>query len=108
MKMRTLFFLLLVPFLLNAQVLTPVKWTTETKDLGDHEYEVLLHAEIDNGWHMYSQQHPRDGIGVPATITFEDNPDVQLIGKTQEIGKLLDKYSELFQQQEKYYENKLT
>lgn len=108
MKMRTLFFLLLVPFLLNAQVLTPVKWTTETKDLGNNEYEVLLHAKIDNGWHMYSQQHPGDGIGVPATITFEENSNVQLIGKTQEIGKLLDKYSELFQQQEKYYENKLT
>ncbi|HLV23968.1 MAG TPA: cytochrome c biogenesis protein CcdA [Moheibacter sp.] len=108
MKKRTLFFLLFVPFLLNAQVLTPVKWSTETKDLGNNEYEVLLHAKIDAGWHMYSQQHPGDGIGVPATITFEENANVQTIGKTQEIGKLLDKYSELFMQQEKYYENKVT
>src|SRR5690606_10239369 len=90
------------------QVLTPVKWSTETKDLGNSQYEVLLHAKIDPGWHMYSQQHPADGIGIPATITFESNPNVELVGKTTEIGKLLDKYSELFQQQEKYYENKVT
>ncbi len=108
MLKRTLFFLLLIPLLVNAQVLTPVKWSTETKDLGNNEYEVLLHAKIDNGWHMYSQQHPTDGTGIPATITFENNPNVELIGKTTESGKLLDKYSELFKQQEKYYENKVT
>ena len=108
MLKRTLFFLLLLPFLVNAQILTPVKWSTETKDLGNNEYEISLHAKIDNGWHMYSQKHPGDGIGVPATITFEDNSNVELVGKTTETGKLLDKYSELFQQQEKYYENKVT
>lgn len=108
MLKRTLFLFFLLPFLVNAQVLTPVKWSTETKDLGNNEYEVLLHAKIDDGWHMYSQKHPGDGIGVPATITFEENANVELIGQTQEIGNLLDKYSELFQQQEKYYENKVT
>lgn len=108
MLKRTLFFLLLVPLLINAQVLNPVKWSTETKDLGNNEFEVLLHAKIEKGWHMYSQKHPGDGIGVPATITFEANPNVELIGSVTESGKLLDKYSELFQQQEKYYENKVT
>lgn len=108
MLKRTLFFLLLLPFLVNAQVLTPVKWSTETKDLGNNEYEVLLHAKIESGWHMYSQNHPPTGIGVPATITFEKNTNYELVGKTTESGKLLDKYSELFQQQEKYYENKVT
>lgn len=108
MLKRTLFFLLLLPFLVNAQVLTPVKWSTETKDLGNNEYEISLHAKIESGWHMYSQKHPGDGIGVPATITFENNANVEYIGKVSESGKLLDKYSELFQQQEKYYENKVT
>lgn len=101
-------FLLFLPFFLGAQILEPVKWTTETKDLGNNEYEILLHAKIDAGWHMYSQQHPEDGIGVPATIEFENNPNVQLVGKTAEVGKLIDAYSELFMQQEKFYENKVT
>lgn len=108
MKKRTLFFLLFLPFLVNAQILTPVKWSTATKDLGNNEYEISLHAKIDKGWHMYSQKHPGDGIGVPATITFESNPNVNLKGSVSEVGKLLDKYSDLFQQQEKYYENSVT
>ena len=108
MKKRTLFFLLFLPFLVNAQILTPVKWSTATKDLGNNEYEISLHAKIDKGWHMYSQKHPGDGIGVPATITFESNPNVNLKGNVSEVGKLLDKYSDLFQQQEKYYENSVT
>lgn len=108
MLKKTLLFLFFLPLFLGAQILTPVKWTTETKDLGNNEYEVLLHAKIDDGWHMYSQQHPDDGIGVPATIEFEKNDNVQMIGKTLEIGKLIDAYSELFMQQEKFYENKVT
>lgn len=105
---KTLYILLFLPFLVGAQVLTPVKWSTETKDLGNNEFEILLHAKMDAGWHMYSQQHPDDGIGIPATIEFESNPNVQLIGKTVEVGKLIDAYSELFMQQEKFYEGKVT
>jgi thiol:disulfide interchange protein len=108
MLKRTLLFLLWIPLLVHAQVLNPVKWSTETKDLGNDEFEILLHAKMDKGWHMYSQKHPADGIGVPATITFEANPNVEYKGSVGEIGKLLDKYSELFGQQEKYYENKVT
>lgn len=105
---RILILVLTLPLLVNAQILTPVKWSTETKDLGNNEFEVLLHAQIDEGWHMYSQQHPDDGIGIPATIEFEKNDKYELIGKTTEIGKLVDAYSELFMQQEKFYENKVT
>ncbi|MGB7498945.1 MAG: protein-disulfide reductase DsbD domain-containing protein, partial [Moheibacter sp.] len=108
MLKRTLFLLLLLPIFGFSQVLDPVKWSTGLKDLGNNEYEVLLNAKIDEGWHIYSQQHPQDGIGIPATIEFEANPNVDLIGKTKEDGKLLDRYSELFMQQEKLYENKVT
>lgn len=108
MLKRTLFFLFLLPLLSHAQVLTPVKWSTETKDLGNGQYEVLLHAKIDKDWHMYSQKHPNTGIGVPATIAFEQNPNVEFIGNVDEIGKLIDRYSEMFQQDEKLYENKVT
>ncbi|MFA7446995.1 MAG: thioredoxin family protein [Weeksellaceae bacterium] len=108
MLKKTLLLLLFLPFLVGAQILTPVKWSTETKDLGNNEFEVMLHAKLDAGWHMYSQQHPDDGIGIPATLEFEKSKDYELIGKTVEIGKLLDAYSELFMQQEKFYENKVT
>lgn len=108
MLKRTLLFLLCIPLLVHAQVLNPVKWSTSSKDLGNNEFEISLTAKMDQGWHMYSQKHPADGIGVPATITFEADPNVEYKGSVAEIGKLLDKYSELFAQQEKYYENQVT
>lgn len=108
MLKKTLFLLFLLPLIAFSQVLNPVKWSTELKDLGNNEYEILLHAKIDKGWHIYSQQHPDDGIGIPATIDFEKNPNVEFIGKTKEDGKLIDRYSELFSQQEKLYENNVT
>src|SRR5690606_15444235 len=46
--------------------------------------------------------------GVPATIEFEKSNAYELIGETTEIGKLIDAYSELFMQQEKFYENKVS
>ena len=108
MLKRTLLLLFFLPLLASAQILTPVKWSTETKDLGNNEFEILLHAKLDEGWHMYSQDHPNDGIGVPATIEFEKSNAYELIGETTEIGKLIDAYSELFMQQEKFYENKVS
>lgn len=108
MLKRTLLLLLLLPVIAISQVLDPVKWSTELKDLGNNEYEIYLYAKIDKGWHIYSQQHPDGGIGVPASITFENNANIQLIGKTRESGKLMDRYSEMFKQQEKLYENKVT
>lgn len=108
MLKKALFLMFLLPLMVGAQVLDPVKWSTELKDLGNNEYEVYLHAKIDDGWHIYSQEHPDDGIGIPATITFEPNSNIQLIGKTKEKGNLQDRYSELFMQQEKLYEGKVT
>lgn len=108
MVKQALFLLFLWPIFSVAQILTPVKWTSEVKDLGDGQYEILANAKIDKDWHMYSQQHPATGIGVPATVTFDANSNVELVGKTKEIGKLIDRYSEMFQQDEKLYENKVS
>lgn len=105
---KLMYIWLLLPAIAFSQVLDPVKWSTELKELGNNEYEILLHAKIDEGWHIYSQQHPDDGIGIPAIIEFNDNPNVELLGNTKEDGKLIDRYSELFGQQEKLYENKVT
>lgn len=108
MLKKTLFYLLLLPLAVNAQILNPVKWSTSTKDLGDNQFEVSLIANMEKGWHMYSQVHPADGIGIPATIIFEKGNNYELVGKVTEIGELKDAYSELFGQQEKYYEDKVT
>ncbi|MFW5706237.1 MAG: protein-disulfide reductase DsbD family protein, partial [Bacteroidota bacterium] len=54
-----------------AQILEPVKWSHETRVITDDEAELVFSANIDNGWHLYSQDIP-DGGPVPTSFYFYD------------------------------------
>ena len=72
----------------QAQVLNPVVWAFTAKKLADKTYEVHLTANIQSGWHLYSQTQPADAINIPTEIVFNSNPLVSLDGKAQETGKM--------------------
>ncbi len=93
-----------MPICLLAQFVTPAKWSTSVKELPNNEFEIVVSGKLDNGWHLYSMQHPDGGIGIPATYNVEPTANVKLVGKAKEGGKLIDKYSKTFEQDEKYYE----
>ena len=66
----------------------PVSWSFTSKKVGDNEFEIQIAANIQNGWHLYSQLQPKDAIAIPTSITFNKNPLIELNGKVQEDGKL--------------------
>lgn len=74
--------------LVHAQVLNPVQWSFTSKKTGDKTYELHLKANIQGGWHLYSQSQPADAINIPTEILFNINPLVSLDGKAKEMGKL--------------------
>lgn len=41
-----------------AQILEPVKWTTEAKPTNGNTYELIFKASIEPTWHLYSQDVP--------------------------------------------------
>ena len=41
-------------FSASAQVENPTQWSYSQKDLGNNEYEIVLKAQIEPGWHIYS------------------------------------------------------
>jgi thiol:disulfide interchange protein DsbD len=45
-------------------------------------------ANIQNGWHVYSQSQPKDAIAVPTAFQFAKNPLVQMDGSVKETGKM--------------------
>lgn len=94
-KIATAGFLLLFSNILFAQIQNPVSWSATSKKIADKTYEIHLTANIDNGWHTYSQTTP-DGGPVPTSITFTKNPLLTLDGKTKEVGKLEKHYEPLF------------
>lgn len=84
MKKITTFFLFLSIALMSfAQLQDPVKWTYTVKDLNESESELVFTANLDAGWHLYSQYTDPAG---PIAIYFEFTPskDYKLIGKVQE------------------------
>ena len=72
----------------GAQVLSPVQWTFTSSKISEKVYEVKLTANLQNGWHLYSQTQPADAINIPTAIIFNKNPLVSLDGKARENGKM--------------------
>lgn len=105
--LKKFWILFLFPILINAQLFSPAKWTTEVKDLGKNEFEIEVTGKIDAGWHLYSSKHPDGGIGIPAEVSFKANKGGQLLGPFKEVGKRIDKYSTTFEQDEKYFEKQV-
>lgn len=106
-NMKKIFFAIFFIFFSNvlfAQLLNPVDWTVSSKKISDNSYEVRLTANIDKGWHLYSQSTPGGGP-VATSITFTKNPLLQLRGSTKEKGKLEQRHEELFGVDVKQFSN---
>ncbi|MES2329271.1 MAG: protein-disulfide reductase DsbD domain-containing protein [Bacteroidota bacterium] len=65
----------------------PVHWTYIAKKLNDKNYELHITATIEKGWHLYSQNQPKDAIALPTSLQLKPNPIVIPIGKWDETGK---------------------
>jgi len=86
--MRTLITSLL---LISAQLVVaqqPITWQFQAVKTGELQYEVVLKATIQSGWHLYSQQQPDDAIAIPTSIQFNANPLLVREKGIREDGKL--------------------
>jgi len=68
--------------------LNPITWTFTANKTGDKQYEIVMKANIQNKWHLYSQVQPEDAIVIPTTFTINANPLFSLDGKIKEAGKM--------------------
>ncbi|MCI4666737.1 MAG: thioredoxin family protein [Bacteroidia bacterium] len=78
-----------------AQLEDPVDWSITTKDLGGGKYLLELKANVDPGWHIYSQ-FTADGGPEPTSLNFEEKENVSLIGKSKEYGEVETSFDDLF------------
>jgi DsbC/DsbD-like thiol-disulfide interchange protein len=105
-KVLTAAFLLLFSNILLAQIQNPVNWTASAKKIADKTYEIHLSANINNGWHIYSQTTPEGGP-IPTNISFTKNPLVINEGSTKEVGKMEQHNEPLFGVDVKQFSNKV-
>ncbi len=90
-----LFFLLGCVSSLTAQVENPAKWTFSQKSLGNNEYELVLKAELDPGWTVYSMYTPEGGPMATTVTLSQAGKGIELVGKAQE-NEPHKKYDEIF------------
>ncbi|MBT8385079.1 MAG: protein-disulfide reductase DsbD N-terminal domain-containing protein, partial [Bacteroidia bacterium] len=107
---KLLYFLLLITVFntsLNGQILEPVKWSTTVEKISDSDFDLVIKATIDKGWHLYAQSIPDDGP-IPTTFSFvQQDHTFQLIGNpTEEKG--VEDFDKVFEMNIKYFENSAT
>ncbi|MBC7587450.1 MAG: hypothetical protein H7178_03740, partial [Chitinophagaceae bacterium] len=90
----------------SAQIKNPVSWTFESKKKASGMYDVIISANVEKGWHIYSQNTGSNGP-IPTKITFKQNPLVNISGKTAEKGKIEKFYDKNFKTNVLYYANKV-
>lgn len=61
----------------------PVKWSAEQIKEGN-DNQILVRAEIEDNWHIYSMYLTDDFGPIPTTITFSENDLVKFDGKIEQ------------------------
>ncbi len=98
-------FLFLIGSVSNAQIHNPVTWETSVEKIAEQEFNLIITADIEQGWHLYSQKVP-DGGPIPTTINIEvDTDNYELIGSPEE-GEGHEEYDNVFDMDIKYFEGK--
>ena len=77
-KKSILLLLILISVLAQAQIIEPIKWTTESKQDGS-EVELIFKASIDDGWHLYDTYLPEGGP-IATSIVYEDSTKFDFVG----------------------------
>lgn len=65
---------------------THIKWQVTSNKVSEDEYEVIVHAWLQEKWHLYSQTLGWKEGPLETIVTFEKNDDFSLIGKAEEEG----------------------
>lgn len=67
----------------HAQLSEPVRWSYKVESLPNAEAKVKIIAEVEKGWHLYSQYNT-EGITQKTVFEYEPSASYSLIGKTTE------------------------
>ena len=91
---------------MSAQMVDPVHFTSQLKELANGEAEIIFTGKIDAGWHVYSTNLA--GGPIPATFNKRKMEGVETIGKLKARGNEQQKFDKLFDMEVRYFEGVAT
>ena len=98
---------LVMALAVEAQLVDPVHFTSELKTGKGAEAEIVFHATIDDGWHVYSTEIGKSGP-IEATFHVVKLEGAELVGKLKPKGQPIKKMDKLFDMELKYFEHEAT
>lgn len=90
---------------IQAQILEPVKWKVSLQGEGQ-EREIVFHAFIEDGWHLYATDIPQGGP-IPTSFSFDELSQVSLKGEVTSAQRPHEEYSSLFDMKLGWYDSKI-
>ena len=92
----------------GAQIVNPVNVSsTLNTTKGSADAEIVFHATIASGWHVYSTNLGQDGP-IEASFHADKLDGVALVGGLQAKGREISKYDEMFGMKLRYFEGSAT
>ena len=106
-KLLAILVLVLACVSTNAQMMDPVHFTTQLKELKNGEAELIFKATIDAGWHVYSIGLGNDGP-ISASFNKVKMDGAETVGKLQARGNEIKQFDKLFEMEVRYFEKAVT
>ncbi len=75
-----LLFMVIFPALSGAQILDPVYWDFSKEKISENEYELRLHATMDQGWYIYGTDLEPGGP-IPTSVIINPGEGFELVGE---------------------------
>jgi thiol:disulfide interchange protein DsbD len=91
-------------YLLNGQMIKPVSWFFETKQVSDNEVLLISKAKMLPHWHLYGQFF-EDGGPIKLSFSFEKSANFGLLGKVVESPSPIKSHDEIFDMEVQYFDN---
>lgn len=101
-KFFLIFALFISAFVLSAQIYEPITWDIRLEQTSDTTANIILHATIEKGWHLYGLDLPEGGP-LPTAIFFETTQNAQPVGELKATSKLVYAYDANFDMQLNWY-----
>ena len=95
--------LLFIAIFAHAQMMQPVKFSSQLKTDGTAVGEIIFSGKIDQGWHVYSTGLGNDGP-ISATFNVDKMDGAQPVGKLMAKGHELSSFDKMFNMKLRYFE----
>lgn len=82
---------------------SPVDWSGELKKDGSDNYDLIFKAQIEDGWHIFSQ-HTGEGGGLPLEVEFHNESDDFEANGAVEESETIEQFSDIFEVNEEIFE----